>query len=758
MTVFVPGGNANTVASQIPGVVVQNFDAPGFINPIDVGVIAAAGIATYGPVDTVVEFSTPQEGAQIFGPQQNARFDLMTFVTASSQAASAYGGSPLYLGLRVTDGTDTAATKNILDTGSAVGLVASAFYTGSYGDNTSVQIAAGSQASTYKAIVSQANNAQSTEVFDNIAGSGRALWESIVDAINEGQSNIRPASQLIVASLPTAITLATITAAGSYATLPAIGATIGSGASLTLAMKALNTTIATSQSSTGSYAPGDTLTLSSGTFTTAAIFTINTTSVASAAVAAGGSGGTPGTATVTGTTGTGTKFQANVTISGGGAISAINSITVAGNYTVNPTVLTAEPVTGGGLTGATLNIKMGVLSATNSTPGSYTVLPASPVTTTTSGSGTGCTLTVLWGALSAAIVGGGTDYTPDSVLTFAGGGGTGGAAGTVSVGTSVAPNLATYTLANGTDGNTGVTVTDLIGDDTTTPRKGMYAFRNTVARILVLVDNYDTTTFSTQLAFCRAEAKFGFGVIPKGTTTANAVTLMQAAAAFDVDGYFKVMNGDWIYYNDTTNRVERLISPQCHAAGMRAILPPEQSTLNKQIFTVYDTQRSRLRQQYQQDEILLLQANGIDYIGLPPPGQSLPSVFCCRLGINTSQQIENIDDHVMMLNFFIGFSAGDELEGEVGKLQNDAERLRVKNTIQVFLQALVDAGRIGSSNPNVKPYLVVCDSTNNPDPQVRKGILQVDEAYSDFSVIRRIILNQTRNGATLNVLQSTAAP
>lgn len=75
-----------------------------------------------------------------------------------------------------------------------------------------------------------------------------------------------------------------------------------------------------------------------------------------AAINNAGSGGTNGTQTVTGTTGTGTKFQASVTIAGG-IITVINSVTVAGNYTVLPT-LVGEPVTGASLTGATLNLAM----------------------------------------------------------------------------------------------------------------------------------------------------------------------------------------------------------------------------------------------------------------------------------------------------------------------------------------------------------------------------------------------------------------
>jgi hypothetical protein len=80
-------------------------------------------------------------------------------------------------------------------------------------------------------------------------------------------------------------------------------------------------------------------------------------SVLSATVNAGGSGGTNGQVTITGTTGTGTKFQAKGVISGG-ALASITSITNAGSYTVDPTSLTAEPVTGGNLSGATVGLTM----------------------------------------------------------------------------------------------------------------------------------------------------------------------------------------------------------------------------------------------------------------------------------------------------------------------------------------------------------------------------------------------------------------
>lgn len=140
------------------------------------------------------------------------------------------------------------------------------------------------------------------------------------------------------------------------------------------------------------YAINNTVTLAGGTAGTPAVATVTHIKAVSATVAAGGSGGTPGTQTVTGTTGTGTKFQASVTVSGGGAITAVLSITVAGDYTVGMTDRTQEPVTGASLTGAQLNVVMGVHTVSITTPGSYTVNSTTFTQASTNGSGTGLTL------------------------------------------------------------------------------------------------------------------------------------------------------------------------------------------------------------------------------------------------------------------------------------------------------------------------------------------------------------------------------
>jgi hypothetical protein len=153
------------------------------------------------------------------------------------------------------------------------------------------------------------------------------------------------------------------------------------------------------------YAPAETISLAGGTFSTAGVVTISTTQLVSATIAAAGTGGTPGNATVIGTTGTGTKFQVAVTINAGGGITSINSIVTGGSYTVNPTSLGNEPVTGGGLVGAQLSVTMGVQSVFVSTGGSYTVNSANLTQSSSSGIGTGATFqSAFFGILTLSFV------------------------------------------------------------------------------------------------------------------------------------------------------------------------------------------------------------------------------------------------------------------------------------------------------------------------------------------------------------------
>jgi hypothetical protein len=163
-------------------------------------------------------------------------------------------------------------------------------------------------------------------------------------------------------------------------------------------IQALSALVAVPGGSPGNeYVPGtDVLTVVGGTGT-ASQFNVDSTQVSAATVNAGGVTGEPDGAgyIVQGTTGTGTLFEASVTIASG-TIASIQSVTVGGDYTVNPTVLTAEPVTGLGfvITGATFGLSMGVKDMSVAVAGAYTVEPPFPSATTSTGTGTGATIEV----------------------------------------------------------------------------------------------------------------------------------------------------------------------------------------------------------------------------------------------------------------------------------------------------------------------------------------------------------------------------
>lgn len=195
------------------------------------------------------------------------------------------------------------------------------------------------------------------------------------------------------------------------------------------------TSITVSAAGIGNYAPGDTITLTGGVATTQGVVAVTDTQAVSATVAAPGTGCSNGPQTMTGTTGVGTLFQASVTVSGN-AITAVNSISRAGDYTTNPTSPTVEPVTGASCSGAQLNVVLGVLKVTVTNPGNYQVVPSSPVAQGSStGTGTGATFTLVLGASTQGpqwhvvkFTGNGK-YVPQTGVVFVDGNGGGGSGG-----------------------------------------------------------------------------------------------------------------------------------------------------------------------------------------------------------------------------------------------------------------------------------------------------------------------------------------
>jgi hypothetical protein len=352
----IANGNINPLSILAPNVYVQ-IQPPAQVvaQGLPTNIINYVGTASGGPVNVPVPVGSLDEYNQIFGPVLTDVTDLGTAVAVAAQKFV-----NTFICVRITDGTDTAATINLVDItsdGAIPGMSLTAQNTGENGNNIVVTVSQGSNSSTaaptYKLSVGLPN--QVPEIYDNIGGTANTLWANMVAAINSGQGSQSGPSQLVNASLLTGVGGITVTAPGSYATLPSLAVTVGSGATLAAVMKAVSATVAAGGSG---YVVGDTITLAGGTKSQAITLTVTTVS--------------------------------------GGAITGV-SITTAGSYTVLPSSPVAQASTSGSGTGATFTVLWGLLRVIVGTSGTgYT---SSSAFTVTGGGGTGGgTGTVLVGA------------------------------------------------------------------------------------------------------------------------------------------------------------------------------------------------------------------------------------------------------------------------------------------------------------------------------------------------------------------------
>ncbi len=309
-----------------------------------------------------------------------------------------------------------------------------------------------------------------------------------------------------------------------------------------------------------------------------------------------------------------------------------------------------------------------------------------------------------------------------------------------SVGTSTAaPNTTTaYTASGGTDGATGVTDTDLLGTDGIT-RTGMYALRRTGVQVGNLIDCATSTTWLAQAQFGLSEGIFFFTADTHGATIATAGTDLSTAG---VDAYsLGVLSGDYCWYQDVVNGVNRSLSAATYRAAVQAATSPEQSALNKPIFGLIGTDRSLANAPYAQSEKEQAVQNRVDYIANPSPGGNY---FSAQTALNTSSNSgENGDNYTRMTNY-VAFTINAAMGYVVGQTQTSGQRRSTRNTLNAFFNNMWKATpqMIGDvNNPTSQPWQVVLDSSNNTSASVALGneIAAVSVTY--LSIVRRFIVN-----------------
>lgn len=183
-------GNSNPTAQGVPDLFININPPPaGALPGAPANQIGVIGTAIWGPVNSPVIFGDLAGCAAAFGALQNRKYDLGTPVaTAAQQGANAF------VGVRVTDGTDAAATA-VIQTSC---ITITAKYSGSRGNLLTASIGPGTAPASFKVTLSLPG--LQPETFDNLVGTGNALWLAMAAAINNGQSSVRPASAIATAT------------------------------------------------------------------------------------------------------------------------------------------------------------------------------------------------------------------------------------------------------------------------------------------------------------------------------------------------------------------------------------------------------------------------------------------------------------------------------------------------------------------------------------------------------------------------------
>ncbi len=211
-------GSLNTTALVVPDLYVQIVPPQNLVlNGVPTNLIGIVGTASWGPVNQPVILATMANYASSFGPVVARKYDMGTNVaTAVQQGAAAFRC------VRVTDGTDVAASYSFELLNGVYATELTALFTGSGGNTISVSLSAGSASGTWRLTVRMPG--QLPELFDNIpAPTPTQFWQNLVSAVNSGQGPMRGNSQLIVASIGSATTSAPVAVTGQ----PLLGGTDG---------------------------------------------------------------------------------------------------------------------------------------------------------------------------------------------------------------------------------------------------------------------------------------------------------------------------------------------------------------------------------------------------------------------------------------------------------------------------------------------------------------------------------------------------
>lgn len=191
-------GQQNILGLTNPGAYVSIIPPTAFVNGVPTNIEAVIGVGSWGPKNTVTVFSDLDSIP--YGPPVNRSFDIAKHVAVALTEGNRIG----FRGVRVTDGTDVAATGVWTGTG---GGTFTARHTGTLGNSITVTFQESTKVGSLAAVVNFPG--RSPERWDNITGTGTTFWANVASAINTGTDQ-RPRSDYVTFTASTMTTLPTV--------------------------------------------------------------------------------------------------------------------------------------------------------------------------------------------------------------------------------------------------------------------------------------------------------------------------------------------------------------------------------------------------------------------------------------------------------------------------------------------------------------------------------------------------------------------
>lgn len=751
MPVFLDG-QQNLATLTVPGVYGDIILPTPFLVGTPTNIEGLVGVGSWGPLNSIIPGSKPNDVALAIGPPVIRPYDIASYVAASSMV----GGSIGYFMVRVSDGTDTAATA---------------------------------------AIQSGATNATgSITLNDNVLGVGTIVVNGTTVTFGTnvlvGPNLAATTSNLLTflqSSADTNINKMTYalspTIQGVIITTSVISGTAGNAYTLTNGSSGAHVTVSGATLTGGAASGATAMTLSgkfTGTLGNKIQFSIQNGTQANTYMGIivfpgmvpeqfnNIAGPTPagGTYTFTSNPAPGD----NITI-GGTVVGFVASGAVSPQVNIGPTLAAtlgntmAMLITSAdaNLIKFTYNINalQTVISLTANQILSTGLFAGSAGNTLTLAKSStaivvsGATLTGgvgnwnnFWVNLANVINNGNAFHGPSSYTV-------------ASAGAAIVPPTlsSVVVLSGGTDGASNVTDAILMGQDIT-PRKGMYVLRGSNCDCFTLCDMSTIANLAAIVSFGLSETMLPIFASPSGDTIQNALST-RINAGIDSPWIWYIL-GDWPSFNDSVNGVTRLINPSAFGIGICGNLSPQQSPLNKPLQGISSTQRTTLGQTYSDTELSIINTGGIDTI-LGPMSSPGGYYFSFATGRNSSSNTAaNGVEYTRMTNFLIRASQSKAAGSFIGKLQsiqpNDQTRANAKSLFDGFSAQLASSQvglGIGGQGMIDTPWLVVCDLTNNPPNLQAQGYLFLYWQVRYLNVVRYFVVKFMGGGNVSVSVQDT---